>query len=196
MQHIFIFLSSAFASISPIVYAKAILDGKAKPHRTTRLLILVISIIAAIALFAQHSNVTIWLAVISVLQALLIFALSLKRGMGGWAKLDIFCLFIALFGILLWKTTSNPALALFAAIGADFIGSVPSIVKTYRFPKTEIWTFYAINILGDICILLAVTSWTIQEVIYPFYFLFINGCMLFLVLRENIILGGRKHIDK
>jgi len=86
MDKIFIIISSLLALISPVIYAKAILRGDAKPHRTTRIVILLITVLATASLFAQHNTVAIWLAGVSTLQAIVIFALSIKRGMGGWAK--------------------------------------------------------------------------------------------------------------
>ena len=46
MSGIFIFISSTLALISPVIYAKAIVKGKARPHRTTRLVLLFIAVIA------------------------------------------------------------------------------------------------------------------------------------------------------
>lgn len=86
MKSFFIVISSLLALISPLVYAKAIVKGEAKPHRTTRLILLVITLLATISLFAQNDTVAIWLAGVSALQSIIIFILSIKYGMGGWGK--------------------------------------------------------------------------------------------------------------
>src|SRR5260221_8402391 len=148
MKPIFIIISSLLALISPIIYVRAILKGEAKPHRTTRLTILITTVLATASLFVQHDTVAIWLAGVSAFQAIVIFTLSIKYGMGGWAKSDLLCLGIALAGIILWQTTKNPVIALYASIAADFTGMVPTLLKTYHFPKTEIWTFFAIDTLA------------------------------------------------
>ncbi|HEV8590856.1 MAG TPA: hypothetical protein VGQ55_02055, partial [Pyrinomonadaceae bacterium] len=137
MQTAFIVASSVCALISPIIYARSILNGVSRPHRTTRLVLLIISMLSTAALFAQNDRVAIWLAGISTLQAIVIFALSIKYGMGGWAKLDLACLGIALIGIIVWQVTSEPILGLYFSILADFTGMVPALVKTYRLPHTE-----------------------------------------------------------
>ena len=62
--------------------------------------------------------------------------------MGGWSKSDLICFLIALIGIISWQITKNPTLALYYAVAADFTGFVPTLIKTYRLPKTEVWTFY------------------------------------------------------
>lgn len=186
MQKIFIAISSTLALISPLVYSRAILRGEARPHRTTRLVLLLITSLTTASLFAQHDRVAIWLAGVSTLQSILIFILSLKYGMGGWTKTDLACLAIALFGILLWKTTENPTLALYSAIAADFTGMVPAIIKTYRWPNTEVWSFFLLDVFAAGFSLLALNRWTLQEYSYPMYILLINLVMVLLIIRPNL----------
>lgn len=183
MKNVFIGISSILALISPIIYARAILRGEAKPHRTTRFVLLLITSLTTASLFAQHNTVAVWLAGVSTLQSILIFTLSIKHGMGGWAKSDLICFVIALAGIVLWQTTSNPTLALYAAIVADATGMIPALIKTYRFPNTEIWQFYLLDVFAAGFNMLAITTWTVQETSYPVYIMGINALMVFLVIR-------------
>ena len=185
MDKIFIIISSLLALISPVIYAKAILRGEAKPHRTTRLVLLLITSLATASLFAQHNTVAIWLAGVSTLQAIVIFALSIKHGMGGWAKSDMICLVIALLGIGLWQTTKQPTLALYAAIAADFTGMVPAMIKTYKFPKTEIWSFFLMDTFAAIFSLMAIKIWTIEEFSFPLYLVLINFAMVLLIVTPR-----------
>lgn len=183
MQNVFIAISTVLATISPIVYCIAILKGEAKPHRTTRFVFLIISSLTTASLLAQGNKVAVWLAGAAVLQSIAIFILSIKRGMGGWSKIDIICLFSALLGIALWKVTKNPIIALYFAISADFIGMIPTLIKTYRFPKTEVWTFYLMDVCAAGFSLLALSKWTIGEYSYPVYIMLINSLMVLLVIR-------------
>ena len=185
MDKIFIIISSLLALISPVIYAKAILKGEAKPHRTTRLVLLLITSLATASLFAQHNTVAIWLAGVSTLQAIVIFALSIKHGMGGWAKSDMICLVIALLGIGLWQTTKQPTLALYAAIAADFTGMVPALIKTYKFPKTEIWSFFLLDTFAAIFSLMAIKVWTLEEFSFPLYLVLINFAMVLLIVSPR-----------
>ena len=185
MDKIFIIISSLLALISPVIYAKAILRGEAKPHRTTRLVLLLITSLATASLFAQHNTVAIWLAGVSTLQAIVIFALSIKHGMGGWAKSDMICLVIALLGIGLWQTTKQPTLALYAAIAADFTGMVPAMIKTYKFPKTEIWSFFLLDTFAAIFSLMAIKTWTVEEFSFPLYLVLINFAMVLLIVSPR-----------
>lgn len=119
------------------------------------------------------------------MQSILIFSLSIKYGMGGWAKIDLLCLAMAVMGIGLWQSTKDPALALYASIAADFTGMIPALIKTYRFPETEVWSFYMLDVFAAGFSLLALTVWTAQEFSYPMYILIINLCMVILIIRKN-----------
>ena len=185
MQSVFIAISSILALISPITYARAILKGHAKPHRTTRFTILMTTTIGTASLLAQHNTVAVWLAGVSAVQAIFIFILSIKHGMGGWSKSDIACLVIAILGIILWQTTSNPVVALYASILADFVGMIPALVKTYHHPHTEVWYFYGIDTVAGAFSLAAVSIFTLQQISYPIYIMLINGAMVALALRKT-----------
>ena len=187
MPSVFIVISSLLALISPIVYSIAIFKGEAKPHRTTRFVLLLITSLTTASLFAQKNQVAIYLAGVSTIQSIMIFTLSLKRGMGGWSKTDMLCLFIALIGIALWRITENPVVALYCAIGADFTGMVPALAKTYKFPKTEVWTFYLLDVFAAFFILLALETWTLQEYSYPIYIMLINLVMVILIVRPGLV---------
>lgn len=182
------------ALLSPIFYARAIILGQAKPHRTTRLVILLSTLLTTASLFAQQNTVAIWIAGVSTIQACIVFALSYKYGMGGWAKIDIICLCIALLGLAFWKYTNNPLLALFAAIIADFTGMIPTLIKTYKFPNTESWPFFGIDTVAALFTIAAIQLWTIDQYSYPLYLLVINGLMVVLIIRlhlKNVLTNNR-----
>jgi hypothetical protein len=187
MQQLFLVISSILVAVSYLVYINAIIKGQAKPHRTTRLVILIISTIAALSLFAQGSQAAFWLLGISAIFCLVIFLLSLKYGMGGWSKLDIVCLLIGLSGIVLWQISNDPVLALYSSITADFIGVVPTLVKTYKLPKSESWSFFLIGVFSSGFNLLAAREWSLQEISYPIYLVFINGALVFLIFRKSFL---------
>lgn len=187
MKIIFILISSLLALISPVIYIKAILKGEAKPHRTTRLILLLVTSLATVSLIAQGDRVAVWLAAVSTLQSIFVFILSIKHGMGGWGKMDILCLLIALLGIFLWQTTKQPIIALFASIMADFTGMIPALIKTYKFPKTEIWTFFILDAIAGTLSLMAVKSFTIEQVSYPIYIALINLAMVVIIIRPKLL---------
>lgn len=182
MQSVFITISVIISLISPIIYVKEIVGGSARPHRTTRLVLLVTTILTTLSLIAQKDTVAVWLAGVATFQSITIFILSIKYGMGGWAKIDIISLLIALTGIVLWKITSSPQLALFFAVGADIIGMIPTLIKTYKLPKTESWLFFFLDTIGALFNLFAIQTWVLKDYVFPLYIFIINMIMVLLIV--------------
>ncbi len=187
MKIIFLIISTVLPLIGPFIYSKAILKGNARPHRTTTLVLLIINVLTATSLIAQGNNVAVWLAIVSVIQSVMVFTLSIKYGMGGWAKTDIACLIIAFIGIVAWQITKQPILALYFSLLADFTGVIPTLIKTYSFPKTEIWSYYLLDTVAGVFNLLALSAWTIEDYSYPLYVVFINLAVVILVLKPKLV---------
>ena len=181
-QIILISLSSTLILINPIFYARAMFKGNAIPHRTTLFVIALLATISAVALFAAHDKVAIYLAAASAIQSTFLFILSIKYGMGGWEKTDLLCLVIALIGIVLWRTTENPLVGLYFAILADFAGMVPTILKTIKWPQTEILSLFVIDIIAAVFSLLALNSFKLAELSYPLYILHMNLVMAIIMV--------------
>ena len=78
MANLFILISIILALISPLIYAKAILRGEAKPHRTTRLVLLIITTLSTASLYFSDDRVAVYLAGVSMIQSIIVFILSLK----------------------------------------------------------------------------------------------------------------------
>ena len=185
MQNVLIGISSILALVSYIVYAIAILKGEARPHRTTRFVLVGITCLASAALLASASTVAIWLIGAMTIGSVAIFLLSLKYGMGGFSKIDILCLYLSIAGIVFWKLTSNPLYGIIASIGADMTGQIPMLIKTYTYPESEVWTFYALDVLAAIASLLAIQQWSIQELSYPLYITLLDFTVVLLILRKR-----------
>ncbi len=195
MQNIFIIISVIFVFFAYLIYEWSIIKRKTIPHRTTRFVLMLIMVLGAISLFAQEDRVAVWLISICAIQSIIVFLLSFKYGMGGWEKIDIVCLLIALIGITIWKLTDNPSMGLYAAVIADFIGMVPTLIKTYRLPHTEYWLVYIFDILASVFTLLAIQIWEFQGFLYPLYLLIINLFMLFLIIKPKLSKADLKKLS-
>ena len=185
IQQLFLAASIILEILAYLFYIKAIFAGKAKPHRTTRIVLLILSTLATASLIAQGNLVAVWLAGVFAFFSLIIFLLSVRYGMGGWDKIDIISLVIALIGITIWKVTNNPSLALYSVVIADFTGMVPTLLKTYHQPRTEVWYFFFLAALGALLNLMAVQTWTLQQYAYPLYIFLINVVMVGLTMKHK-----------
>jgi hypothetical protein len=136
-------------------------------------------------MYAQGDRVVVWFLGICVVQSLVMLLMSIKWGMGGWAKTDILCLIIALVGIVLWRLTDNPALGLYGAVTADLAGMIPALIKTYHLPETEYWLSYAFDLAAILLTGLAIQNGGFNEYLYPVYLFLVNSLMMIFLLRKS-----------
>ncbi|HEY1835244.1 MAG TPA: hypothetical protein VGG13_00275 [Candidatus Saccharimonadales bacterium] len=116
MQAVLVTLSTIFALVSPITYAVSIIRGNAKPHRMTRFALMVVLSVNFASIVAAHgNNGAKILTGIFCVQAIVIFGLSLWRGMGGTAVLDWTCLGVAVAGTIVWQLSRDPIVGVWRA---------------------------------------------------------------------------------
>lgn len=187
LNNILLALGTLLPLVGTVVYVRSILKGQSKPQRTTKLLLTLITGLSFFALLFNGDTSGVWLALASFLQAAVVFGLALRFGMGGRDRLDVLCFVCCVLGLAIWLLTGESLVGLTAAIVADFIGIVPALVKTYRWPHTEIWSFYAIDTVASACVL-AVSDHTLAALAYPLYLLLINLVFaLIIVWRQQKI---------
>lgn len=149
-------IAGILAVVQAIPYIVSILRGKTRPARASYAIWSVVQTISAVSYIASGATDTKWVPIVLTISAVVIFGLSIKHGMGGFNKLDISCLIIAAIAIILWLTTDNPSLAVYASLVASSIAFLPVIKKSYLFPDTEntlSWTLYATAVLLNVCAL-------------------------------------------
>lgn len=194
MRSVLIAISTVLVLTSPIIYIHSIVRGETRPHRTTRFVLLVICFLSTAALLDENHSSAFWLSAASTVQATATFALSIKWGYGGWAKLDIACLVIAIIGLIFWQISGNALVGLYAAITADIVGIVPTFVKTYKLPRTENWQFFAIDTVAGLLSLMAIAGLTLYTASYPIYIVLVNGALAALIIvRQRAVSPVQTH---
>lgn len=188
IKQIFLIVSIVVGLISPLIGIYSILKGIYKPQRMTRVIFLIITFLSFATLLAQGDRIAVALAFTQFIGSMIIFLLSFKFGMGGYSRFDVIVLSGAIITLLIWKTTENPTLALYASIATDFIGLLPTIIKTYKKPHTEDPRFYLSDTLASLFSILALKTYLLQDVAYPVYIFIANGLLIIIILlrRKNL----------
>ncbi len=173
-------------SLLPIVscttYTIEILQGKVQPQRMTRFLLLVVTALTLSSLLGSHDRSGMWLALMSFIQSALLFALSLKKGMGGRDRLDFICFALCIAGLAGWYASGQSLVGLVLSIVADLVASLPSLVKTWRLPHTESLLFYGIDTVAGLLVLMAGPyGW--RSVLFPAYIVLANLVYVVAILR-------------
>jgi hypothetical protein len=184
------YLSGIVVLIGYVPYIKDTVTNKTKPQRASWLIWLVLGGIAFFSQLSEGANNSLWLPGMQTLTVLVVFILSIKNGVGGYSKLDKFSLFMASGGLIVWAMTKEPVFALGITIFVDMIGSVLSVIKSYKDPGSETIVTWIFDGLAGLLTLFAVGSIDMVLLIYPLYMFLAN-----LAVVVAIILGKRKIIS-
>ena len=111
---------------------------------------------------------------ISIIVILGLFGRGYKKY--GWP--DAICFLLVVGALILWKVTSDPVIAIWLAIGADFFASVPTCIKAYKDPMSETWITYFITIFAAIAGAFSSTIYDLPNLLWPTYLVIGNVGLL------------------
>jgi hypothetical protein len=151
-------VAGVLAIIQVIPYLISIFRGHTKPERMTYFIWFVVDTLSIASYIAVGARTTIWVGLVYVMTGLTIFLLSLRYGMGGFSKLDICCLALALAGAAIWLRTDSALLALCCSTLAAKIGYLPTIKKAYFYPETENTLSWALTAITSTLNIFALTT--------------------------------------
>jgi len=181
------YISGILAILSAVPYIRNIFLLKTKPQRASWL---IWSVLPSIAFFAQLSKGGTWSLLLTagdLMTVLVIFILSIKYGVGGKTKLDIWALVGAGVGLLLWYITKEALAALLITIFVDFLGGMLTIIKTYKDPESETLITWMITGLAGFFGALSVWENNFSLLVFPIWI-----CLINFSVAITILLGRRK----
>ena len=102
---------------------------------------------------------------------LLIFIASFHNSASVWKvrRMDYACGAVSVVGTVVWLVTRNGVLAISAAIAADFLAGVPTLMKSWTHPQTETVHSYIGALISMVVLLLTVDHWTFDVVAFPLF---------------------------
>lgn len=164
----------AFFSIIP--YAKDILRGTTRPNVASYSLW---AFLVAISMMAQIDAGASWSLILLIgdFLAVLIVLLFCIAGYGykKYSWVEYVCFALGILAIVLWQITSQPLLAICFAILADLIASIPTVVKTYRDPWSELPFAWFLVAFGAMLGIVSTNIWNLENILFPLNILIING---------------------
>jgi len=171
--------------LSPISYTRSMLAGKARPHRVTRLIVWLASVAGVLGVTGTSNVAGIIFAWIFLARATYLLVMAAIYGVGGWQKLDKYCLGLGVVALGLYVTTHNGFVTILFGILADLIGYIPTFVKTWRRPDSEDPVYFGIEALASLFAVFAVWSWVVG-IMFPVYFTVCAGAVVVLIYRKRL----------
>lgn len=179
----FVIVGTLIGAVGALAYLVDTVKGKVKPNRVSFLLWSIAPFIAFAAQIKQGVGLESLMTFSTGFLPILTFAASFVNKKAEWkiTRFDLLCGFLSIIGLVLWLITKVGNIAIFFSIVADGLAAIPTVVKAYKYPDTELaWPWIA-TVVGVILTLLTLTEWTFANSGFIIYILIINTIIFSLV---------------
>lgn len=164
-------------SVGTVYYIRGMFAGKVRPNKMTFLMWSIAPLIGGVAALvkgATWSTIPVFLDGFWPLVILLIALLNV-RAYWRLQTSDYICGILSALALILWGITREPDIAIVFAILGDFFAAVPTLIKAWRYPKTENpWGYFGSSFSGLTGVIVA-TSWSFSQVAFPAYLFVMMG---------------------
>lgn len=185
IKAVFGILSAVFTLGGVVPYFININKRKIHPHNLSWLGWFFITLIGGLAMLDDNGGQ--WSSIIiftNSLSCLIIIFYSIYKKVGVWSTTAYdYLFFIAgILGIILWQIFDAPLIAIIFAVFADLSFGIPTIIKTYKNPKSEICLSWLSSSIAGLLSLFAVKSFMLSGFLYPLYLFLFDVTILFIIL--------------
>ncbi|OGG87831.1 hypothetical protein A2592_02490 [Candidatus Kaiserbacteria bacterium RIFOXYD1_FULL_42_15] len=180
----FALIGVGIASLGGFYYLYCTLRGTVRPHKMTYFFFGLFSLIAFASQLSQGVGMIAWATFIAGLTPFIILVAASFNSNAYWQikRTDYLYGIIAVLAMVIWYITNEPNIALALALIADFFVAIPTLIKTYQYPKTESWQAYGINAVGFGVGIFSIHTWTFENYAFLVYLFVVNVSITALAL--------------
>jgi hypothetical protein len=175
----FVIIGTIIGAIGSFAYLIDTVKGKIRPNRVSFLLWSIAPFIAFAAQIKQGVGLESLMTFSTGFLPLTTFIASFINKKAEWkvTRYDLICGFLSIIGLLLWMITKVGNVAIFFSIVADGFAAVPTIIKAYKYPDTELaWPWIATS-FGVVLTLLTIKGLTFAN----------SGFIVYIFLLDTLI---------
>ncbi len=155
-----------FIAFAPYIYS--ILRGKTVPHVFSWVIWGSTTCIVFFALFTEEGGAGAWPIGLSGLISIYVAVLAYtKKSDNTISKIDWLFFILAMASLPLWYITSDPLWAVVILTTVDVIGFGPTFRKAYIYPYEEKLSFFAIFMVRNLIVIMALEQYSISTVLFP-----------------------------
>ena len=189
----FVLLGAALSLAGSIRYAWLTWQGRTRPNRVTWFLWAVAPGVGFAAQLDEGVGLPAVLTLSIGIGPALIFVASFTNAEAYWRirPFDLGCGAVSLIALWLWLVLEQPVAAVCAAVLADLVAGLPTMVKAWRFPETENWAVYALGGANGVIALLTLDQWSLIEGAFPLYIASLGTGLAVVVLMPRAGRGAR-----
>jgi hypothetical protein len=181
MKEFVIILAVSMSIIGNVPYLIDVIKHKVKPHPYTWL---IWSIVSAVTFFGQvvKGAGTAFAEIFTII----IFIFSLRYGFKDINKRDNYFLAAALIGLIPWVLTKDPTISVIVVVSIDLIAFIPTLMKTYKRPDSEISILYIMNVTRHMLTLLLIQRYNIATTLHSVAMIVTNTMMTVFILKHKV----------
>ena len=179
----FVIIGALIGAAGSVAYLVDTVRGKVKPNRVSFLLWSIAPFIAFAAQINQGVGLESVMTFGTGFLPMTVFAASFVNKKAEWkvTRFDLVCGFLSIIGLALWLVTKVGNVAILFSILADGLAAVPTIVKAYRYPDTELaWPWLA-TVFGVVLTLLTLSEVTFANSGFIIYILLVDAFIFSLI---------------
>lgn len=186
LAHWLVVLSALLSLSGACAYIRDIFRGKSKPNLVTWGLWAFAPLIATGAALSAHADG--WATVrifMSGFGPLLVFLVGCSIPQSYWklSKFDYACGGLSLIALFAWLGANAPLVSILFAAIADVIATLPTVIKAWKYPKTETFYTYFIGLFTASLVIPAIPVWNIENSAFQVYLLVANTSLFIIVAR-------------
>jgi hypothetical protein len=185
MQEILALTAAGLAIIGNVPYLKDVVSRRVHPHPYTWLVWSIVSGITFFGQLAKGAGVGAIPTGVSEIFTIIIFLFSIKYGFSKILKRDTYFLVAALVGIIPWLLTKDPTISVIIVVTIDLIAFIPTLRKTWLYPKTETPVLYSMNVARHILTLFSLQAYNIATTLHSIAMIVTNTAMTGLILTGH-----------
>ncbi len=181
-----------FASL--FIATRGTLSGNLKPDRMSLLLWALAPLVGFVIAFTNGAYLSAAPLLLAGLAPLFIFALTFFSKHTPWKMhfVDYLGGVFSLIAIIIWIMIKDPVWATIVVIIADICAAVPTIIKTWKAPKTESLLMYVLGGIGNIVGLATLTVWSVPTAGFSIY-LVILGVVMSIAITHRALARRLRH---
>ncbi len=184
MKEALALIATIFAILGNIPYLRDVITKRVTPHPYTWLVWTLVSGITFFGQLAKGAGVGAIPTGVAESFTLVIFLFSLRYGFKYITKTDTYFLLSALLGLIPWVLTKDPTISVVIVVAIDLIAFIPTLRKTWRYPKTETPILYSMNVLRHVLTLFSMQAYNVATMLHSISMIVTNSIMTGMILRR------------
>lgn len=185
MKETFAIIAVFLVILGHTPYLRDIIKKKIQPHPYTWLVWTVVALITFFGQISKGAGIGALPTAVAELFTIIIFIFSLRYGFKDISKTDTYFLIIALLGIIPWIITKDATISVIISVSIDVIAYIPTIRKTWKFPKTESAWLYNVNIVRHALTLFSLQAYNVATVIHSAAMVLTNAVMRLILFKKH-----------